>query len=160
MCRSYCSPACVSCCMTSLCQHYTNIFSSSIWRAHTGTLLGLRGALLHSLQLIIYKHHFKWSEINLQKSKIHYITATKPHIFIILFCSLFQHRDRTELVIGDDNLVMLTITAVNQGEGAYETELFARIPPEADYIGVSRRVEVNFHLVLFFPIFNTCKLFL
>lgn len=101
-----------------------------------------------------------WSELNLQKSEIHYITATKPHIFIILFCSLFQHRDRTELVIGDDNLVMLTITAVNQGEGAYETELFARIPPEADYIGVSRRVEVNFHLVLFFPIFNTCKLFL
>lgn len=52
-------------------------------------------------------------------------------------------RDRTDLVIGDDNLVMLTITAVNHGEGAYETELHTLIPPEADYIGVERRVEVN-----------------
>lgn len=53
------------------------------------------------------------------------------------------HRDRSELVIGDDNLVMLTITAVNRGEGAYETELHTLIPPEADYIGVKRKVEVN-----------------
>lgn len=55
----------------------------------------------------------------------------------------YAHRDRSELVIGDDNLVMLTITAVNQGEGAYETELHTLIPPEADYIGVKRRVEVK-----------------
>uniref|UniRef100_A0A665TPE6 Uncharacterized protein n=1 Tax=Echeneis naucrates TaxID=173247 RepID=A0A665TPE6_ECHNA len=43
-----------------------------------------------------------------------------------------------KLVIGADNLVMLTITAVNQGEGAYETELHTLVPPEADYIGVER----------------------
>uniref|UniRef100_A0A8C9XXX4 Integrin subunit alpha 8 n=1 Tax=Sander lucioperca TaxID=283035 RepID=A0A8C9XXX4_SANLU len=49
--------------------------------------------------------------------------------------------DRSELVIGDDNLVMLTITAMNRGEGAYETELHTLIPLEADYIGVTRRVE-------------------
>ncbi|KAM3849340.1 LOW QUALITY PROTEIN: integrin alpha-8-like, partial [Diretmus argenteus] len=49
--------------------------------------------------------------------------------------------DRSELVIGNDNLVMLTINAVNRGEGAYETELHTLIPPEADYIGVERRVE-------------------
>uniref|UniRef100_A0A8C5ESR9 Integrin alpha-2 domain-containing protein n=1 Tax=Gouania willdenowi TaxID=441366 RepID=A0A8C5ESR9_GOUWI len=49
--------------------------------------------------------------------------------------------DRSELVIGNDNLVMLTIAAVNRGEGAYETELYTLIPPEADYIGVQRRVE-------------------
>uniref|UniRef100_A0A3Q0S6V7 Integrin subunit alpha 8 n=1 Tax=Amphilophus citrinellus TaxID=61819 RepID=A0A3Q0S6V7_AMPCI len=49
--------------------------------------------------------------------------------------------DSTEVVIGDDNLVMLTITAVNRGEGAYETELYTLLPPEADYIGVERRVE-------------------
>lgn len=48
-------------------------------------------------------------------------------------------------MIADDNLVMLTITAVNRGEGAYETELYALLPPEADYIGVERRVEVNTH---------------
>uniref|UniRef100_A0A8C5EGI7 Integrin alpha-2 domain-containing protein n=1 Tax=Gouania willdenowi TaxID=441366 RepID=A0A8C5EGI7_GOUWI len=46
--------------------------------------------------------------------------------------------DRSELVIGNDNLVMLTIAAVNRGEGAYETELYTLIPPEADYIGVKR----------------------
>lgn len=49
------------------------------------------------------------------------------------------------MVIGDDNLVMLTITAANRGEGAYETELHTLLPPEADYIGVERRVEVNSH---------------
>lgn len=49
------------------------------------------------------------------------------------------------MVIADDNLVMLTITAVNRGEGAYETELYTLLPPEADYIGVERRVEVNTH---------------
>lgn len=47
------------------------------------------------------------------------------------------------MVIGDDNLVTLTITAVNGGEGAYEAELCTLIPPEADYIGVERRVEVR-----------------
>ncbi|KAJ3597738.1 hypothetical protein NHX12_001255, partial [Muraenolepis orangiensis] len=47
--------------------------------------------------------------------------------------------ERSELVIDDENLVMLTITALNQGEGAYETELHALLPAEADYIGVERR---------------------
>ncbi|CDQ99737.1 unnamed protein product [Oncorhynchus mykiss] len=36
---------------------------------------------------------------------------------------------------------MLTINAVNKGEGAYETELHTLLPPEADYIGVERRIE-------------------
>uniref|UniRef100_A0A8C5AZ44 Integrin, alpha 8 n=1 Tax=Gadus morhua TaxID=8049 RepID=A0A8C5AZ44_GADMO len=49
--------------------------------------------------------------------------------------------DRPELVICDENLVMLTITVLNRGEGAYETELHATLPAEADYIGVERRVE-------------------
>uniref|UniRef100_A0A8C7XLN5 Integrin, alpha 8 n=1 Tax=Oryzias sinensis TaxID=183150 RepID=A0A8C7XLN5_9TELE len=78
-------------------------------------------------------------------------TFLQDNAYILLNCGddnvcipdlqLSATMDRTELLIGDDNLVMLTITAVNQGEGAYETELFARIPPEADYIGVSRRME-------------------
>uniref|UniRef100_A0A674DN63 Integrin subunit alpha 8 n=1 Tax=Salmo trutta TaxID=8032 RepID=A0A674DN63_SALTR len=46
-----------------------------------------------------------------------------------------------KLVVGDDNLVLLTINAVNKGEGAYETELHTLLPPEADYIGVERRIE-------------------
>ncbi|KAI1885477.1 hypothetical protein AGOR_G00204100 [Albula goreensis] len=50
--------------------------------------------------------------------------------------------DREQLIIGDDNPVMLTINAVNLGEGAYEAELHVLIPPEADYIGVERRREM------------------
>ncbi|XP_045901950.1 integrin alpha-8 [Micropterus dolomieu] len=78
-------------------------------------------------------------------------TFLQEHAYILLDCGddnicipdlqLSASMDRSELVIGDDNLVMLTITAVNQGEGAYETELHTLIPPEADYIGVKRRVE-------------------
>ncbi|XP_016144729.1 integrin alpha-8-like [Sinocyclocheilus grahami] len=49
--------------------------------------------------------------------------------------------DRTELIIGDDNLLMLFINAANEGEGAYEAELHVTLPPEADYIGVERRRE-------------------
>uniref|UniRef100_A0AAQ5XLX0 Integrin alpha-2 domain-containing protein n=1 Tax=Amphiprion ocellaris TaxID=80972 RepID=A0AAQ5XLX0_AMPOC len=78
-------------------------------------------------------------------------TFLQEHAYILLDCGddnicipdlqLSASMDRAELVIGDDNLVMLTITAVNRGEGAYETELHTLIPPEADYIGVQRRVE-------------------
>uniref|UniRef100_A0A8C9VCV5 Integrin subunit alpha 8 n=1 Tax=Scleropages formosus TaxID=113540 RepID=A0A8C9VCV5_SCLFO len=49
--------------------------------------------------------------------------------------------DREQLVIGDDNLLALTIGAANRGEGAYEAELRVLIPPEADYIGVERQRE-------------------
>ncbi|XP_027142064.1 integrin alpha-8 [Larimichthys crocea] len=78
-------------------------------------------------------------------------TFLQEHAYILLDCGddnicipdlqLSASMDRSELVIGDDNLVMLTITAVNRGEGAYETELHTLIPPEADYIGVKRKVE-------------------
>ncbi|KAK2844506.1 hypothetical protein Q5P01_011165 [Channa striata] len=78
-------------------------------------------------------------------------TFLQEHAYILLDCGddnicipdlqLSASMDRSELVIGNDNLVMLTITAVNRGEGAYETELHTLIPPEADYIGVERRVE-------------------
>uniref|UniRef100_A0A8C9XZ46 Integrin subunit alpha 8 n=1 Tax=Sander lucioperca TaxID=283035 RepID=A0A8C9XZ46_SANLU len=78
-------------------------------------------------------------------------TFLQEHAYILLDCGddnicipdlqLSATMDRSELVIGDDNLVMLTITAMNRGEGAYETELHTLIPLEADYIGVTRRVE-------------------
>ncbi|XP_005738588.1 integrin alpha-8 [Pundamilia nyererei] len=78
-------------------------------------------------------------------------TFLQEHAYILLDCGddnicipdlqLSASMDRTEVVIADDNLVMLTITAVNRGEGAYETELYTLLPPEADYIGVERRVE-------------------
>uniref|UniRef100_A0A672Y676 Integrin alpha-2 domain-containing protein n=1 Tax=Sphaeramia orbicularis TaxID=375764 RepID=A0A672Y676_9TELE len=82
-------------------------------------------------------------------------TFLQEHAYILLDCGddnicipnlqLSASIDQSELVIGDENLVMLTITAANLGEGAYETELHTLIPPEADYIGVERRVEVNTH---------------
>ncbi|XP_032410543.1 integrin alpha-8 [Xiphophorus hellerii] len=78
-------------------------------------------------------------------------TFLQEHAYILLDCGddnicipdlqLSASMDRSELVIGDDNLIMLTITAMNRGEGAYESELHTLIPPEADYIGVERRVE-------------------
>ncbi|XP_043973636.1 integrin alpha-8 [Gambusia affinis] len=78
-------------------------------------------------------------------------TFLQEHAYILLDCGddnicipdlqLSASMDRSELVIGDDNLIMLTITAANRGEGAYESELYTLIPPEADYIGVERRVE-------------------
>lgn len=78
-----------------------------------------------------------------------HVTAAKCFISCFLYMTemiflyTVKHRDRSELVIGDDNLVLLTITAVNRGEGAYETELHTLIPPEVDYIGVKRSVEVH-----------------
>uniref|UniRef100_A0A3Q4AHF5 Uncharacterized protein n=1 Tax=Mola mola TaxID=94237 RepID=A0A3Q4AHF5_MOLML len=78
-------------------------------------------------------------------------TFLQEHAYILLDCGddnicipdlqLSATMDRSELVIGDDNLVLLTITAVNRGEGAYETELHTLVPAEADYIGVKRSVE-------------------
>lgn len=79
-------------------------------------------------------------------------TFLQEHAYILLDCGddnicipdlqLSATMDHSELVIGDDNLLMLTVHAANLGEGAYETELHVLIPPEADYIGVERRVEM------------------
>lgn len=37
---------------------------------------------------------------------------------------------------------MLIINARNEGEGAYEAELFVLIPEEADYVGIERSSKV------------------
>uniref|UniRef100_A0AAY5EKT2 Integrin alpha-2 domain-containing protein n=1 Tax=Electrophorus electricus TaxID=8005 RepID=A0AAY5EKT2_ELEEL len=63
---------------------------------------------------------------------------------ILLDCgddNMFHCVDQSELAIGDDNPLVLMITAANQGEGAYEAELRVRLPPEADYNGIERRRE-------------------
>uniref|UniRef100_A0A4W6FFV5 Integrin subunit alpha 5 n=1 Tax=Lates calcarifer TaxID=8187 RepID=A0A4W6FFV5_LATCA len=47
--------------------------------------------------------------------------------------------DRTEVYLGDENSLSLTFNARNEGEGgAYETELYVVLPPEADYSGIAR----------------------
>ncbi|XP_062320684.1 integrin alpha-8 [Osmerus eperlanus] len=92
------------------------------------------------------------SEMDLPPVLNHYSSSfLQEQAYILLDCGednecvpdlhLSATMDRSELVIGDDNLVMLTINAVNRGEGAYETELQTLLPPEADYIGVERKVE-------------------
>ncbi|OXB67681.1 hypothetical protein ASZ78_015213 [Callipepla squamata] len=52
--------------------------------------------------------------------------------------SYVLHRDKDQLIIGEENCVMLIINPRNDGEGAYEAELHIKIPPEADYTGVER----------------------
>ncbi|KAL6109157.1 itga8 [Pungitius sinensis] len=95
-------------------------------------------------------------------------TFLQEHAYILLDCGddnicipdlqLSATMDRSEMVIGDDNLVMLTITAVNQGEGAYETELYTLIPTEADYIGVERRVETLSQLNCEYKLVNESRM--
>nr|XP_036857551.1 integrin alpha-8 [Manis javanica] len=46
--------------------------------------------------------------------------------------------DKHQVIIGDENHLMLIINARNEGEGAYEAELFVIIPEEADYVGTER----------------------
>uniref|UniRef100_A0A3B1IUT6 Integrin, alpha V n=1 Tax=Astyanax mexicanus TaxID=7994 RepID=A0A3B1IUT6_ASTMX len=46
--------------------------------------------------------------------------------------------DQKQIYIGDDNPLTLEVTAMNDGEGAYEAELHVIMPPQADFIGVVR----------------------
>uniref|UniRef100_A0A4X1U8Y6 Integrin alpha-8 n=1 Tax=Sus scrofa TaxID=9823 RepID=A0A4X1U8Y6_PIG len=50
--------------------------------------------------------------------------------------------DKQQVIIGDENHLMLLINARNEGEGAYEAELFVTIPEEADYVGIERSNKV------------------
>ncbi|CAL8255948.1 unnamed protein product [Boreogadus saida] len=78
-------------------------------------------------------------------------TFLQEQAYILLDCGednlcipdlqLSASMDRRELVICDENLVMLTITVLNQGEGRTRRSSTQHLPAEADYIGVERRVE-------------------
>ncbi|XP_058153905.1 integrin alpha-8 isoform X1 [Dasypus novemcinctus] len=46
--------------------------------------------------------------------------------------------DKHQVIIGDENHLMLIINARNEGEGAYEAELYVTVPEEADYVGIER----------------------
>uniref|UniRef100_A0A671TSI0 Integrin subunit alpha 8 n=1 Tax=Sparus aurata TaxID=8175 RepID=A0A671TSI0_SPAAU len=95
-------------------------------------------------------------------------TPSSSQAYILLDCGddnvcipdlqLSATMDRSELVIGDDNLVLLTITAANRGEGAYETELHTLIPPEADYIGVKRSMESQSQLNCEYKMVNESRM--
>ncbi|XP_041836152.1 integrin alpha-5-like isoform X2 [Melanotaenia boesemani] len=52
---------------------------------------------------------------------------------------LLVYGDRSEAYLGDENPLVLTFNARNEGEGgAYEAELYVTLPPEADYSGIAR----------------------
>lgn len=53
-----------------------------------------------------------------------------------MFTLLCCHSNHQQIYIGDDNALTLEISAENQGEGAYETELHVYPPQQADFTGV------------------------
>lgn len=66
------------------------------------------------------------------------------NLLLIHFSSVGSFRDRKEVYLGDDNSLTLTFNARNEGEGgAYESELYVVLPPEADYSGIARNNEVS-----------------
>ncbi|XP_069471882.1 integrin alpha-V [Ambystoma mexicanum] len=66
--------------------------------------------------------------------------------------------EHKKIYIGDDNPLTLVVTAQNQGEGAYEAELFVQIPPQADFIGVVRNNEALSRLSCAFKTENKSRL--
>lgn len=70
------------------------------------------------------------------------------HVMLSCIITLFKlwfffFRDKHQIIIGDENHLMLIINARNEGEGAYEAELFVMIPEEADYVGIERNSKVR-----------------
>uniref|UniRef100_A0A663LX50 Integrin alpha-V n=1 Tax=Athene cunicularia TaxID=194338 RepID=A0A663LX50_ATHCN len=66
--------------------------------------------------------------------------------------------DQKQIYIGDDNPLTLIVNAQNQGEGAYEAELFVIVPPEADFIGVVRNNEALARLSCAFKTENQTRM--
>uniref|UniRef100_A0A803YM34 Integrin alpha-V n=1 Tax=Meleagris gallopavo TaxID=9103 RepID=A0A803YM34_MELGA len=66
--------------------------------------------------------------------------------------------DQKKIYIGDDNPLTLTVSAENQGEGAYEAELFVIVPPQADFIGVVRNNEALARLSCAFKTENQTRM--
>ncbi|KAM5146400.1 integrin alpha-V [Mantella aurantiaca] len=66
--------------------------------------------------------------------------------------------EQQQIYIGDDSPLTLFVDAQNQGEGAYEAELFVYMPPQADFIGVVRNNESLTRLSCAFKIENQTRL--
>lgn len=68
---------------------------------------------------------------------------SSPCFKLSLLSSFYPDRHTDPLLIGDENPALLIITAKNDGEGAYETELHVRLPPQTHYQGLLRDEEVR-----------------
>ncbi|XP_063792115.1 integrin alpha-V-like [Pseudophryne corroboree] len=66
--------------------------------------------------------------------------------------------EQKQIYIGDDSPLTLFVDAQNQGEGAYEAELFVHMPPQADFIGVVRNNEAFSRLSCAFKMENQTRL--
>uniref|UniRef100_A0A8D2N8S6 Integrin alpha-V n=1 Tax=Zonotrichia albicollis TaxID=44394 RepID=A0A8D2N8S6_ZONAL len=82
----------------------------------------------------------------------------KPKLEVSLIFTPFPCSDQKQIYIGDDNPLTLIVSAQNQGEGAYEAELFVLVPPQADFIGVVRNNEALARLSCAFKTENQTRM--
>ncbi|XP_069504505.1 integrin alpha-8 [Ambystoma mexicanum] len=95
-------------------------------------------APLHSLALKPILNYYSESVI---RQQAHILVDCGEDNMCIPDLKLSARPDKEQLIIGDENQIMFTINARNEGEGAYEAELHVLIPQEADYVGVVRNIE-------------------
>uniref|UniRef100_G3TR91 Integrin subunit alpha 8 n=1 Tax=Loxodonta africana TaxID=9785 RepID=G3TR91_LOXAF len=76
--------------------------------------------------------------VNAVSEQAHILVDCGEDNICIPVLKLSARPDKDQVIIGDENHLMLIINARNEGEGAYEAELFVMIPEEADYVGIER----------------------
>ncbi|KAF7653899.1 hypothetical protein LDENG_00077270 [Lucifuga dentata] len=110
---------------------------SSIYVAFNFSLDPKAAADSHGLQPIL---NYQAAHVIEQKAQI-LLDCGEDNI-CVPDLKLAVHGDRKEVYLGDDNSLTLTFNARNEGEGgAYESELYVVLPPEADYSGIARNNE-------------------
>lgn len=92
----------------------------------------------HLLVQVFYSHIFL-----LFFQVLKYSICEYREVWYLIFLFKLHFRDKNQVIIGDENHLTLIINARNEGEGAYEAELFVMIPEEADYVGIERSNKVN-----------------
>ncbi|XP_077346975.1 integrin alpha-8 [Lithobates pipiens] len=95
-------------------------------------------AFLNELELKPILNQFR--EARLQE-QAHILVDCGEDNMCIPDLKLAAQLDKKQVIIGEENHILLTINARNDGEGAYEAELHVNVPEEADYIGIERHME-------------------
>uniref|UniRef100_A0A4W3HLD3 Integrin subunit alpha 8 n=1 Tax=Callorhinchus milii TaxID=7868 RepID=A0A4W3HLD3_CALMI len=98
-----------------------------------------------------------YSDTFLQK-QAHILLDCGDDNLCIPMLKLSASPDRQQLIIGDEIPLTLIINAKNEGEGAYEAELYVTIPPESDYIGVIRNNEALSKLSCAYKVDNSTQM--
>ncbi|XP_064140957.1 integrin alpha-8 isoform X2 [Loxodonta africana] len=84
--------------------------------------------------------------VNAVSEQAHILVDCGEDNICIPVLKLSARPDKDQVIIGDENHLMLIINARNEGEGAYEAELFVMIPEEADYVGIERSNKISLGL--------------